>query len=387
MPVVLKKPGERRRARGGVNPNPHEPATHDLQVLDEPKGPINKTAAFPNFAYHGGPVVDVPVVYASFWGSRWQSDPNHQQRANNLKQFLIDLTSSQYMNVLHQYGVGSGCFLQASFLDNVPDNLNDAQIRRFIQDLIDGGILPPGGSETTQVIVYLADNIGVNDPGEDIVMCEPTNDDAFGYHSFFQTTQGGTRPYAVIPGLSDACLRESCPSDRLCSLHLIETQEQRQTQVTSHEFAEMVTDPQLNAWFDSDNGLENGDICNGESATITIGANTWTVQRQYSRADDIASNGANYCVVTAPNPMAPLSHGPARLARPLARVQQMQAVARIFPLPDVHVDATNKTPTHQDRDLQEFARRLLYPLQHSRLIGDLPGLLRRFADTIEKMPE
>jgi hypothetical protein len=53
----------------------------------------------------------------------------------------------------------------------------------------------------------------------------------------------------------------------------------------------MVTDPELNAWFDSD-GSENGDICNGEPGTITVGANTWTVQRMYSKSDDVASNGA-----------------------------------------------------------------------------------------------
>src|SRR5260370_39035461 len=69
----------------------------------------------------------------------------------------------------------------------------------------------------------------------------------------------------------------------------------------SHEFGEMITDPQLNAWWDSGGG-EEGDICNGESATIAVGANTWTVQKSYSKTDDVASNGANFCVVSHPSP-------------------------------------------------------------------------------------
>jgi hypothetical protein len=87
------------------------------------------------------------------------------------------------------------------------------------------------------------------------------------------------------------------------------TQEQRQTQVASHEFAEMTTDPELNAWVDPKAG-ENGDICNGESATITVGANTWTVQRTYSKTDDMATKGQSYCLATAAAPIAPLKPGP-----------------------------------------------------------------------------
>jgi len=104
--------------------------------------------------------------------------------------------------------------------------------------------------------------------------------------------------------------QNSCPGQNAgCSLSLGETQEQRQTQVASHEFAEMVTDPELNAWLDAKAG-ENGDICNGESATITVGANTWTVQRTYSTADDIASQGESLCLATAPAPILALKPGP-----------------------------------------------------------------------------
>ena len=110
----------------------------------------------------------------------------------------------------------------------------------------------------------------------------------------------------MIPGLTDTCLTNSCSNDGTCSLHLAQTQEQRQTQVTSHELAEMFSDPQLNAWWDSDTGGENGDICNGQAGTITVGANTWTVQLMYSKWHDMNTNGATTCIVETPNPLPSL---------------------------------------------------------------------------------
>src|SRR5258708_36862648 len=114
-------------------------------------------------------------------------------------------------------------------------------------------------------------------------MCEQKSSNAFGYQNSITTAKGNPCYYSVVPGLSDTCLKNSCAKDNSCSLHLAETQEQRQTQVTSHEFSEMISDPQLNAWYDNSSGNENGDICNRTTGTITMGANTWHVQKTYSK--------------------------------------------------------------------------------------------------------
>ena len=138
-------------------------------------------------------------------------------------------------------------------------------------------------------------------------MCEPTGDNAFGYHFFFTTAEGNSCYYSVIPSLDDTCLINTGCSGGGCSLSLSQTQEQRRTQVTSHEFAEMATDPAFpSGWFGPASD-ENGDICNGEADSITVGANTWDVQRTYSKTDDIATNGASFCLTTAPNPIPKLS--------------------------------------------------------------------------------
>src|SRR6266851_6726618 len=172
-----KKQEETRKSRGGVSPRPNAPAVRDLQEVTKPISPINKAVAFPGFVNHGGLVVATPLVYASFWGSLWTSDAAHLTRAARLTQFLTDLVASQYLNVLSQYGSSSGaggaCYLGASFVSNVPNNMNDPQIRALIQTSINAGVVPqPGNPANTCLIIYFADNLAINDPADGLVLCE-----------------------------------------------------------------------------------------------------------------------------------------------------------------------------------------------------------------------
>jgi hypothetical protein len=307
-----QQPADLRTHRGGVSPRMYAPAIRGARTRRRQgeKDP----GRFPNFTYQGGPVIAMPQVYTSFWGALW-SDTAHQARAQRLNQFHRDLLASGFMNVLTQYGVGqgagnSGTFISDSFISNTSQTLTDPSIQATIQSSIDRGVVPePADPSNIALIIYLDENSGVDDPSDQLVLCEPQNDNAFGYHNFFTTTAGHKFYYAVIPGLTDTCLQESCGQDAGCSLHLDQTQEQRQTQVASHEFAEMTTDPELNAWLDPQAG-ENGDICNGETATITVGENSWTVQRTYSKTEDMATGGQSYCPGTVPAPIPPLKPGP-----------------------------------------------------------------------------
>ena len=53
----------------------------------------------PNFAYHGGPVINYPRIRAGFWGALW-ADQAHQTRSSHLTQHLTDIVQSQFKNVL-----------------------------------------------------------------------------------------------------------------------------------------------------------------------------------------------------------------------------------------------------------------------------------------------
>lgn len=385
------KPDDVRHPIGGVSPTLHKAATRDLETVVEPSGPRPAAAAFPGFAWHGGPVIKFPLIYASFWGSSWLAGAANLTRAARLSQFLTDLGSSKYMNILSQYGAGTGagsaCFLRSSFVTNVPSNLSGTDLRNTIQSCINAGALPEPTANTC-LVIYLADELAVNDATDGIEMCEASNDNAFGFHTFFKTTAGNNFPFAVVPALTNACLTNSCPgNDAGCSLHLAETQEQRQTQVTSHEFSEMITDPELNAWYDADNGAEVGDLCNGEAATLTVGSDSWNVQREYSKTDDLNSNGATFCLVDAANPIPKLIPGPASSLRAVARIQQIQALAKFLPLPPVHFDADKKTVTTDEKDFRAFTKGLFHPFHHSEFMAELPAFLRQFADVLDKTPK
>ena len=74
----------------------------------------------------------------------------------------------------------------------------------------------------------------------------------------------------------------------------------------------MTTDAQpLSGWSRPTDPTENGDICNGVAASITVGPNTWTVQCIYSKSDDVNTNGTTYCVPSTPNPIPRVPGGPA----------------------------------------------------------------------------
>ncbi len=340
----------------------------------------------PDFKYNGGAVVRCPQVYGAFWGPQW-SDAAHQARAGHLAQFMKDLLASQYMNVLSQYGVGAGAgvagsYVKSTFVANCPQQLSDTGIHQLIQSCINAGAIPepPAANNNICLIIWLDESIQVNAPTLGIKMCEPTGDNAFGYHFDFVTAAGHEFYYAVIPALSDACLNATCPGG--CSLTTHQPQEQRITQVTSHEFSEMTTDPKFRQGWYGPTSDENGDIANGQIASITVGPNTWAVQRQYSKADDVATNGGTWSVVTAPTPMPKLAGGPASGTQ-IARAQLLQQMSSMLPLPSTSVDATSGVHTVNKEEVAAYADRLFAPFHHSNLAPGLPTLLREFADHLD----
>ena len=403
--MAMKTIRSRRRAGGVAAPAPDQAPqglrgprkVGGVQAPSRPhhggggRGPTGPAAlAHPDFVYNGGPVITCPLIYVSFWGSMWLTDPAHIQAAGRLTQFCADLVNSNYMNVLSQYGVGSGrgsgLFVQASFISSVSANLTDNDIHSVIQSAINNGAIPePPANNTTHVLViYLDENTAVSDTSLGIVMCEPSGDNAFGYHFDFITAAGNPFYYAVIPALTDACLTNSCSNDAFCSLHLAQTQEQRRTQVTSHEFAEMCTDPKFQTGWWGPESDENGDICNGEADTITVGSNVWDVQRQYSKYDDQNSNGATFCVVEAPNPLPKLTPGPSGLTAAMTSAQRMGTYLGFLPLPPAHFDARREQVAFDEDRLERYVKKLFYPLSHENVFADLPGILRAVADVLEK---
>jgi hypothetical protein len=287
------------------------PQKVNMSDLAAPSG----NGMFPNFKNQGGPVINTPQVYILFVGD-WTS-PANQNRATRLRQFTSDLLNSQYMNILSQYGCGtSGTVVNSVFVDNSNHDLSGLDINNILQTAINNNQIPEPTNPSNAYMLFLDDATAVNDPAAGHVMCEPTSDTAFGFHWSFTTKAGNECAFAVVPSLIDSCLQKTCPGgDDSCSIPLTLNQEQRQTQVASHELAEMFSDPLVNrnpAWYDKDDpdpgdprreAAENGDICNGLSGTITVGSNSWAVQLMYSKVHDVQTNGVTHCIVGAQNPL------------------------------------------------------------------------------------
>jgi hypothetical protein len=308
--TVIKTQSKVEFSPKGVSPKKAEGFTPSLDASTTAIG-----ERYPNFRFHGGPVIHTHQLYALFVGN-WNSAVD-QNRASRIRQFLSDFLNSKYMNILSQYGCGNnGNLANSIFIQNSVQDLTGDDIHNIIQTSINNHQLPEPINNSIAYILFLDNDTAVHD--ESVKMCEPETDTGFGYHYHFITKQRNKCPFAVVPGLVDSCLVNTCSNDHDCSLHLSQTQEQRQTQVASHELSEMFSNPFVDTdkegWSnpipqegnendDSDIPHENGDICNGNSATITVGSNTWNVQRMYSKWHDMKTNGANICMIENPDPL------------------------------------------------------------------------------------
>ncbi len=268
-------------------------------------GTATGPGTYANLLYQGGPVVYNPQLYTIFLGD-W-SGTDKQTRLTNLNQFVTDFLNSSYMNILAQYGnTGTtGNFIQSVQIADSSTSLTDGDLQTVIQTAINNSQLPePVANSSIVYIFFLDDSMVVTSES----LCETNG--AFGYHNSFTTTANNGAYYAVVLGLTDACVTTVCsniPVGYYCSIDKSNTtQLQRQTQVASHELSEMFSDPLVGnglAWNDNDfSDGEIGDLCNGQVGTITVGTNVWNVQLMYSKWDDLITNGSAPCVATASSP-------------------------------------------------------------------------------------
>lgn len=247
-----------------------------------------------NVTYQGGPVINNPQTYNVFVGD-WSSEAS-QTRMQRMDMFMTDLINSRWMSIFTQYGCENpGKFNGSVVVNSSIQQITDRHIQSILQQAISNKQLPEASPEHV-FMIFLSDNMGVKEPELGIDMCNPTRDNAFGYHHYFKTEAGQPCYYCIIPSLTDLCVNNTCFGSVNCSLKLTQTREERQTQVASHEFAEVITDPESNAWYDVGSGYEVGDICNGWTTPISVNNNIWSVQPIYSKRDDEMTNGVINCV-------------------------------------------------------------------------------------------
>jgi hypothetical protein len=218
--------------------------------------------------YHGGAVLPKVDVQALYLGSNWNTPRGHSQ-ARYLEGFLHKITRSSYMDMLGQagYDVGRGTTERGAVDPATIDGeqyYTNGQLQNTLQHCIKSGELKKPTANNLYV-VYIEENVPVQ-VGD---LSSETN--LLGYHSSFAGSDGHGHQaiihYAAIfyPGgsVGNFEYRRLAAVDQL-------------TEVTSHELAEAVTDPNIGnhslAWYDDRAPYpgegEVGDLCDGESVSL-----------------------------------------------------------------------------------------------------------------------
>jgi hypothetical protein len=274
-----------------LNPTSNGHTVHIMPTVQETRA-LAKARALARLSggplvYHGGPIMRRANFFAIFW-----IPPTLQNGVStgmpvayqNLQTRLladytghgIDNINTQYYQILgttksyiqNAAGLQLANGLAGVFVDNSPypasgctdaatpgNCITDAQIQAEIQKVI-----PLAGWTSGRNKMFLL----YTSNGEGSCMgafCAYT--DYCAYHGFI-----GTSPpiiYANIPfGNLSACQNpgQLSPNGGAVADAVMS--------IASHEISEAITDPLLNAWFDS-SGNENGDLCN-----FDYGVNTWT---------------------------------------------------------------------------------------------------------------
>lgn len=205
---------------------------------------------------HGGPVMSNAGFWALYWNrsvaSSNQTSLGYATLAAQMEAFINSFGndapySSQSIDdfsVVQQYGasISSTVYNWGAYVATQPSksSVSDSGVRNFIAGLFNSGKLQPA----TNIIygVYLPQ-------GMKVTMSGGASCSTFcGYHGHFNYGGQDIR-YAVFPFLD-------CNACRLSNLSVADML----TIVASHEIREAVTDPQLNAWYDS-SGYEADDKC------------------------------------------------------------------------------------------------------------------------------
>lgn len=251
---------------------------------------------------HGGPV----IATAGFWALYWNSSV-----ANSTQTSLVQGTSTKYaslreqmdafitsfgndptyssqavgddFSIVQQYGAPISSTVQkwGAYVasERAKPSISDSGIRNFVASLFNSGAV----NVSTNIIygVYLP-------AGMKVTMSGGASCSTFcGYHGHFNYGGFDIR-YAVFPYLD-------CNACKLSNLTVADMM----TIVVSHEIREAVTDPQLNAWYDS-SGYEADDKCAWHNL-YRMAEGGFVVQPEFS------NGGGSYpgpgCVVPNPPPL------------------------------------------------------------------------------------
>jgi hypothetical protein len=262
----------------------HSP--HDTQPTDAPAH--RGASVFPasygsgNLVNHGGHQIPMAGFFAIYWNPTVANSAGSQGQPNlrtEVQNFVGAFSNSSDYSIITQYGSADAISPILAWAGDLVDSrsaqasFSDAKVKSYIASLFTSGRVVPD-SHTIYGVYFPS--------GMKITLQGGASCSAFcGYHGNF-AYNGQDIKYAVFP-YSD-CRACSLPGKAVADIITI---------VTSHEIREAVTDPDLNAWYDSV-GYEADDKCAWHNLyQLTTGA--FWVQPEYSNG--LAGNPGPGCIV------------------------------------------------------------------------------------------
>jgi hypothetical protein len=237
--------------------------------------------------YHGGAVISHVDLETVYWGQDWTTFYNFYDQVG-LDNFASTIAQSSYLSMLGEYGVGRGNFGGHDVVagSQAPANgatVTDDQILNMLYSEISHWNLHQSTGQQVYV-VYLPP--GVHSQHEESQL-------ALGHHDSFtawfpQWTPTALRwsqqtvPYIVVPDPATNPIWLIAEANGRIPWGFSDFQ--KQTEITSHELAEALTNPAHGGWYDSNpsdylpNGNEIGDIANLDWTYL----DGYVVQREWS---------------------------------------------------------------------------------------------------------
>jgi len=231
-------------------------------------GPIGESVSTGHgINYHGGPVMKgTPNVYVIWYGNWNGTGSNTGATRTAIEHFLSTIGGSALELVNSTYGDNSGNVTGAvrfggSTIVSSSTNLSDSSLQTTVSNALNNGSLP---RDSNGVYFVLSSSTINETSGFCTQYC--------GFHT--RATLGGVDIKYSFVGNVDRCpsgceIQSTGPNSPASGVGGIDGM----ANVISHELEEAISDPDLNAWFDT-SGQENADKCNFNfGATSTCNAN------------------------------------------------------------------------------------------------------------------
>jgi hypothetical protein len=240
-------------------------------------------------SYHGGPLILGGVNVYLIWYGNWSGN----SATTIITGFLQNEGGSPYFNINTSYYDGSNTHVLNSvhYAGTINDNysqgtsLSDAQVQAVVSHAISSGL--PNDSKGVYFVLTSADV--TESSGFCTQYC--------GWHTH-GTISGTDIKYAFV-GNPDRCppaceAQTTSPNGNAGADGMVS--------IIAHELEEAVTDPDLNAWFDT-RGQENADKCawtfgamstasNGSAYNVTLNNKQYLIQQNWVNA------GGGYCALS-----------------------------------------------------------------------------------------